>query len=81
MEDLELLEIIPDSLTHTSDYFDQLYDLATKLIKSGKAYADDTEQIKVAMITARYFSLLSHFLEDAARAHGWNSVSTTRVDY
>jgi glutamyl-tRNA synthetase len=34
-------------VTHTSDYFDELYDLAVKLIKSGKAYADDTEQLQV----------------------------------
>ncbi|GJJ12524.1 hypothetical protein Clacol_006767 [Clathrus columnatus] len=47
LEDLELLEIVGDRVTHTSDYFDQLYDFAVKLIKSGKAYADDTEQMKM----------------------------------
>ncbi|KAJ3728456.1 glutamate-tRNA ligase [Lentinula raphanica] len=44
LEDLELLEIRGDVVTHTSDYFDQLYDLAVKMIESGKAYADDTER-------------------------------------
>ena len=34
-------------MTHTSDHFDTLYDYAVKLIKSGKAYADDTEQQQV----------------------------------
>ncbi|KAJ3865572.1 glutamate-tRNA ligase [Lentinula novae-zelandiae] len=44
LEDLELLEIRGDVVTHTSDYFDQLYDLAIKMIETGKAYADDTER-------------------------------------
>lgn len=42
LEDLELLEIKPDILTHTSDYFDKLYDYGVQIIKAGKAYADDT---------------------------------------
>ncbi|KAF9469253.1 glutamate-tRNA ligase [Collybia nuda] len=47
LEDLRLLDIHGDIITHTSDYFDTLYDLAIKLIKSGKAYADDTEQLQM----------------------------------
>ncbi|KAG8735795.1 hypothetical protein FRC12_017912, partial [Ceratobasidium sp. 428] len=42
LEDLELLEIKPDILTHTSDYFDKLYEYAVQLLKVGKGYADDT---------------------------------------
>ena len=30
-----------DKLFYASDYFDQLYEMATKLIKKGKAYVDD----------------------------------------
>lgn len=44
VEDLALLGIEPDQVTHTSDYFEQLHSLAVKLIKNGKAYADDTAQ-------------------------------------
>ncbi|KAM6500428.1 tRNA synthetases class I (E and Q), catalytic domain containing protein [Amanita muscaria] len=44
LEDLRLLDIQGDRVTHTSDYFDQLYDFAVELIKAGKGYADDTEQ-------------------------------------
>ncbi|KAG6854706.1 hypothetical protein C0991_002418 [Blastosporella zonata] len=44
LEDLKLLDIHGDVITHTSDHFQTLYDLAVKLIKSGKAYADDTLQ-------------------------------------
>ena len=44
LEDLLLLGIVGDKVTHTSDYFKQLYGYALQLIKSGKAYADDTEQ-------------------------------------
>jgi glutamyl-tRNA synthetase len=42
-----LLDIKGDRVTHTSDYFDLLYDYAIQLIKSGNAYADDTEQQQV----------------------------------
>lgn len=36
-----------DTISHTSDYFDQTYELAIKMIKAGKAYTDDTEQAQV----------------------------------
>jgi glutamyl-tRNA synthetase len=44
LEDLRLLGITGDQVTHTSDYFDTLYDLALKVIKAGKAYTDNTIQ-------------------------------------
>ncbi|KIM79723.1 hypothetical protein PILCRDRAFT_823268 [Piloderma croceum F 1598] len=47
LEDLRLLGVQGDKVTHTSDYFDHLCDLAIKLLKSGKAYADDTEQAQM----------------------------------
>jgi glutaminyl-tRNA synthetase len=37
-EDVEWLGWKPVKVTYTSDYFDQLYDFAVKLIKAGKAY-------------------------------------------
>ena len=52
LEDLDLLDIKGDSVTHTSDYFDQIYELAVKMIKTGKAYADDTEQAQVALFVS-----------------------------
>lgn len=36
-----------DTISHTSDYFDQIYELAIKMIETGKAYTDDTEQTQV----------------------------------
>ncbi|KAG6333574.1 hypothetical protein ID866_5513 [Astraeus odoratus] len=47
LEDLRLLNIEGDRVTHTSDYFDTIYDLAIQLIRAGKAYADDTEQAQM----------------------------------
>ncbi|GAB7347003.1 hypothetical protein MBLNU459_g3152t1 [Dothideomycetes sp. NU459] len=44
VKDLELLGVKPDQVTHTSDYFQELYEQCKKMIESGKAYADNTPQ-------------------------------------
>ncbi len=41
MEDIQWLGFHWDGLYYASDYFDQLYEWAIKLIKDGKAYIDD----------------------------------------
>jgi glutaminyl-tRNA synthetase len=41
MEDVRWLGFEWDGLYYASDYFDQLYEWAVKLIKEGKAYVDD----------------------------------------
>ena len=41
MEDVKWLGYHWDGLFYASDYFDQLYDWAVKMIKDGKAYVDD----------------------------------------
>ena len=38
--DLNTLDIKPDRVTHTSDYFDKIIELMKKLIGQGNAYAD-----------------------------------------
>ncbi|RCH98775.1 hypothetical protein CU097_014712 [Rhizopus azygosporus] len=43
-EDLALIGVDSSVVTHTSDYFDQMYEMAVKMIKEGKAYCDDTDQ-------------------------------------
>jgi len=55
LEDLRLLDIQGDLVTHTSDHFDTLYEYAVKFIKEGKAYADDTEQQQVSSCQASCF--------------------------
>jgi glutamyl-tRNA synthetase len=39
--DLKTLEIVPDQVTHTSDYFPQIVEYMQKLIADGNAYADN----------------------------------------
>uniref|UniRef100_A0A0N4ZMS1 glutamate--tRNA ligase n=1 Tax=Parastrongyloides trichosuri TaxID=131310 RepID=A0A0N4ZMS1_PARTI len=41
--DLEILKIVPDRWTHSSDHFDLLMELCEKCIKEGKAFVDDTD--------------------------------------
>lgn len=48
MEDLALMGIKPNKVSYTSDYFDQLYDYCIQMIKTGKAYADDTDKETMA---------------------------------
>ncbi|KAJ1925396.1 glutamate--tRNA ligase [Tieghemiomyces parasiticus] len=43
VEDLRLLGVTANRTTHTSDYFDQLYQYALQLIEDGLAYVDDTD--------------------------------------
>lgn len=42
--DLALMGIKPDKTTYTSDYFQELYVYCLRMLKEGKAYADDTDQ-------------------------------------
>ena len=44
VEDLALMGIIPDKTSYSSDYFQEMYDYCVKMMKDGKAYADDTDQ-------------------------------------
>ena len=38
-----MLQIKPDEFTYTSNYFELMIGLCEQLIKSGNAYADDTD--------------------------------------
>ncbi|KAI9090509.1 tRNA synthetases class I, catalytic domain-containing protein [Phlyctochytrium arcticum] len=42
-EDLRLIGVIGDVITYTSDSFDAIYNYALEMIKSGKAYVDNTD--------------------------------------
>jgi glutamyl-tRNA synthetase len=44
MEDLSMLGLTADVITHSSDHFNKLQELIEKLIKQGDAYVDDTDQ-------------------------------------
>lgn len=57
-EDLEMMEITGDSLSHSSDYFELLADYGVKIIKAGKAYADDTDG---ATVRLPFLSFNNHF--------------------
>ncbi|OBZ65709.1 putative glutamate--tRNA ligase, cytoplasmic [Grifola frondosa] len=63
LEDLSLLEVHGDKISHTSDYFDELYEYALKIIRSGKAYADDTEQAQ--MRDERFHGIASKHRDDS----------------
>lgn len=52
LEDLEMLGIRGDSMSYTSDYFEELYKYALQMIKAGKAYCDDTDQETVSLVAS-----------------------------
>lgn len=47
LADLSILGIKGDRVTYSSNYFGDMYSLAMKLIKEGKAYCDDTDLEKM----------------------------------
>src|SRR5688572_19773262 len=47
-EDIKWLGFDWDQELYSSDYFDQLYDFAVKLIEKGKAYVDDSTAEEIA---------------------------------
>ena len=50
LEDVKWLGYIPDAVYYASDYFDQLYVFATKLIEKGLAYVDDSTSEEIAKL-------------------------------
>lgn len=47
IEDLKWLGFVPDKILFGSDYFEETYQLAIKLIKKGLAYVDDLSQEEI----------------------------------
>jgi glutamyl-tRNA synthetase len=47
LEDLALLGVQADRMSHTSDYFGRLEELCEQMLREGTAYADDTPQEKM----------------------------------
>ena len=45
VEDLAMMGIRPDKTSYSSDYFQEMYDYCVTILKDGKAYADDTDQM------------------------------------
>jgi len=43
LDDIALLGLKPDMYSYTSDHFDTLLSLCERMIREGKAYADDTD--------------------------------------
>ena len=48
LADLHTIGVVPDKVTFTSDYFDQIEERCMQIIKDGKAYCDDTVQEEVS---------------------------------
>ena len=76
MEDLHLLDIKADKVTHTSDYFDQIYELAIKMIKIGLAYTDDTDQAQVGFPSI-VIGLWTNEIADAGGTWPGHRIKTT----
>ena len=52
LSDIAALGLKYDKLTYTSDYFDLMLELAPKLIKAGKIYADDTPLLQMREVSS-----------------------------
>ncbi len=49
IEDVKWLGFNPDKIVYASDYFEQLYQFAVKLIEKGLAYVDDSTSEEIAL--------------------------------
>jgi len=78
LQDLELMNIHGDKISHTSDYFDTIYDLAIQLIKSGKAYTDDTEQAQVRNLNSQLMYEYRRVNQDARGTRKRNCLCSSR---
>ena len=47
LRDLKSLDIVPDTITYTSDSFDLIAKYAIQMLTEGKAYMDDTPQLQM----------------------------------
>ena len=50
LDDLKWMNVNPDRISYTGDYFQQLYYKAVELIRLGKAYADDAPKEEVCLV-------------------------------
>lgn len=62
LKDVNDLGLKYNSLSHTSQYFEQLLDVGKRLIKAGKLYADDTpvEQMRQVRFAVRILADFFH---------------------
>jgi len=83
IQDVAALGITYEKLTHTSDYFPEMMDLAERLIKKGYIYADDTplEQMREVNVVSAFSPLMTCDEHDhkiaACVPFGWKA--TTKV--
>ena len=85
LKDIEALGLKWDKLTYTSDYFDQMLELAPKLIGAGKIYADDTPLLQMRAVShaplhhnATFLSLSSYIQCLCPQSSCKQSVSSSR---
>ena len=69
IRDTAVLGVTYEKLTHTSDYFPEMLDLAERLIKKGSIYADDTplEQMRAVKTS----SVMGVFGGGGGGCFGW----------
>ena len=85
IQDVAALGITYEKLTHTSDYFPELLDLAERLIKKGYIYADDTplEQMREVDVASTFGSLMTcdgHVHKVNARVlFGWKATFSCKA--
>lgn len=74
IEDLNKLEIKYDLLTHTSDYFQQIYEYATELIKNNLAYVDDLDQTIISYNREKGIDSPNRGLSSIDNLQLWNNM-------
>lgn len=74
LEDLDKIGIKYDLLTHTSDYFNQIRDYATYLIKNNLAYVDDLDQEQMGINREKGIDSPNRSLSVEQNLQLWNNM-------
>lgn len=76
LEDIKVLDVVPDTISHTSDYFDLIIKYADLLVDQHLAYVDDTDKELMMDERAKMIESLNRLADVDTNRRLWNDMKT-----